>query len=83
MKRREGWAWGTTDGGEWLTILGSHWASPTLADTAGDAVLPEAAAAPWLRDRMVLAHVSEVWHPGVASGRAYRINRIEQTSGEH
>jgi len=83
MSVRKGWAWGTTDGGEWLTILGSHWSAPLLADTAAEAALPEAASAPWLRDRMVLAHVTETWHPGVASGRAYRINQIEQASGEH
>lgn len=37
----EGYAVGTTDGGEWLTILGSHWETIPLFSTA------EAAEAWW------------------------------------
>jgi hypothetical protein len=29
----EGYAVGTTDGGEWLTVLGSHWATIPLFET--------------------------------------------------
>lgn len=38
--RAEGWAWGTTDGGEWLTIAGSALTSAALALTPADAVPP-------------------------------------------
>lgn len=77
MVNRQGWAWGTTGAGEWLTILGSHWERPALAATAEEAVRPEAYDAPWFAGEHapILAHVTEVWHPGVESGRAYRINR--------
>jgi hypothetical protein len=38
VNTRKGWAWGTTTGGEWLTIAGSHWAAPLLAESREDAV---------------------------------------------
>ncbi len=38
MTARKGWAWGTTTHGEWLTIAGSRWHRPHLADTPDDAV---------------------------------------------
>lgn len=38
MNTRKGWTWGTTSKGEWLTIAGSHWARPLLAENRDDAV---------------------------------------------
>ena len=73
MKVREGWAYGTTDSGDWLTILGSHWKAPDLALEAGGAIRPDVE---WIQDRLILARVRETWHPGVASGRAYRILEV-------
>ncbi len=71
---REGWAWGMTDSGEWLTILGSAWDTPPLAPTADQAQRPPALDAEWRRDRATLARVREMWHPGVSgSGLAYLI----------
>lgn len=80
---RQGWAWGTTDGGQWLTILGSHYERPVLTATAGEAVRPAAYNAPWFADERapILAYVVEVWHPGVASGRAYRIDQAATAAG--
>lgn len=72
---RLGYSAGTTDSGEWLTILGSHHAAPTLYATEAEArdAIP-ADLGPWLADRMVVKLVREVYHPGVTgSGRAYRI----------
>lgn len=79
-KAREGWSWGTTDSGEWLTILGSHWSSPTLYDTAEEATLakPVALDQPWNADRAVLAYVRETYHPGVTSGQAYCVLKTER-----
>lgn len=82
MSKREGWSWGTADGPEWLTILGSHWGSPILAATADEAIKPEALNAEWNTDRAALAHVTEVYHPGVASGRAYRVTPGTMRKGD-
>ena len=70
----EGWAWGTTDGGEWLTIPGSVYAHPTLHPTAGDAPRPTYVI---LGHDLVLARVREVAHHGVTvTGLAYRILEV-------
>lgn len=71
---RTGWSAGTTTGGEWLTILGSHWAAPPLYPTAeaAEAAIP-ANLHQSTAEAMVVRYVRETWHPGVASGRAYRI----------
>lgn len=73
MGKRQGWSWGSVEGPEWMMILGSHWAAPVLAATPEEAVKHEAWDQPWNADRAALAHVTEVFHPDVASGRAYRI----------
>ena len=78
MANRSGWAWGTTDSGEWLTILGSHWAPGVLVPTAEEAIRPVVADAEWNAGRFFLAYVSEVYHPGVSSGRAYRIDKTRE-----
>lgn len=52
-RRPEGWAWGTTDGGQWLTIAGSALDTPVLAVEAADAVAP----APIIGSTQVLARV--------------------------
>lgn len=73
---RHGWSWGTTDSGEWLTILGSHHRAPVLAPTPEDAVRNTYYDQPWMEGRGILARVTEVYHPGVSGGRAYRIHEI-------
>lgn len=68
MAARRGYAWGMTDGGEWLTIAGSAWRAPVLAETPEAAVRDDD---PWTN---TLALVEERWHPGVSGdGRAYKI----------
>ncbi len=52
--RAEGWAWGTTDGGEWLTIAGSALERAALAETPEDAVPPP----PILGSTQILAKVA-------------------------
>lgn len=72
---REGYSAGTTDSGEWLTILGSYHAAPVLYATMAEAraAIP-ANLHPSLAERMVVKLVREVYHPGVTgSGHAYRI----------
>lgn len=80
MNQRRGWSWGTTGTGkEWLTILGSHWAAPPLVERREDAIKNAAYHQPWFADQGVtLALVVEVYHPGVESGRAYRIEEIAE-----
>lgn len=75
MTAREGWSAGTTTGGQWLTILGSHFRVPTLHPTAAaaEAAIPATLTGP-LRAELVVRYVRETWHPGVTGdGRAYRI----------
>lgn len=72
MANSTGYSWGTAEGGEWLTILGSHWAPPVLTDHPEEAKRPHPSA-------NVLARVERCYHPGVASGRAFRILHIERT----
>lgn len=60
MSARKGWAWGTTDSGEWLCIAGSAHARPHLARTPGEAV-------PYptniINTTPVLALVEDLGHP--------------------
>jgi hypothetical protein len=65
----KGWAWGTTSEGKWLTIPGSYYRAPRLAETPDDAT-------PYpsniVGDRPVLALVEQ--HPSWwDSGYAFRI----------
>lgn len=65
-----GYAWGTTSGGEWLTIPGSYWKAPVLTETAEEAERPYPAAD-------TLARVERWTHPGVTGdGRAFKILAI-------
>ena len=79
-RTRSGWAYGDrmeSDGkpSEWLTIIGSAIEIPKLYDTQEQA--ERALDSTRLRSakhmNIVVAHVTEVWHPGVSSGYAYRI----------
>lgn len=77
MTNRTGWAYGTTSGAaEWLTIPGSARTRPVLhpereqAEAALDA--SGLRAKPWMD--LTVAHVTEVFHPGVTvTATAYRI----------
>lgn len=74
--RKTGYAWGLLIGSEeWLTIPGSHWDAPPLTET------PQAARRPYA-EADTLALVERWWHPGVGSGRAFRIIAIVPPS-EH
>ena len=67
-----GYAWGTTHGGEWLTIPGSFHTVPVLTETAEQAERPHPGAD-------TLARVERYTHPGVTgSGRALKILEIVQ-----
>jgi hypothetical protein len=69
--RKAGYAWGLLIGSEeWLTIPGSHWEVPPLTET------PQAAKRPYPAAADTLALVERWWHPGVGSGRAFRIVKI-------
>lgn len=63
---REGWAAGFVYTGRWLTISGTHWEPATLYDTQQEATEHRSG-------DMVVRYVREVWHPGVESGRAYKV----------
>lgn len=65
-QRPSGYAWGSTSGGKWLTIAGSHWRAPALTETPEQAQRPYPAAD-------TLARVERWTHPGVESGRAFKI----------
>ncbi|WP_127355790.1 hypothetical protein [Actinacidiphila soli] len=67
-----GYAWGTTDGGAWLTIPRSYHKAPVLTETAEQAQRPYPGAD-------TLARVERYTHPAVTgSGRAFKILEIVQ-----
>ena len=75
----EGWAWGEIIGeGEWLTVLGSHYRAPVLHSTPDAARAASVDAPGWCQ--AVVARVRMVYHGGVASGRAFRILELDQST---
>ena len=83
MTKRQGWTFGAFMGGtEYLTVLGSAYKRPQLFGTWGEA--DEALSESGLRSNprldMTVTYVTEVSHPGVTLGYAYRVTDAPDAS---
>lgn len=67
---RSGWTYGEAGGGEWLTVYGSAYQAPVLHPSR-EAAAGALAASPLAARGLAVAHVTEVWHPGVTGPRPY------------